>query len=455
MKFTLNPLTKILILLTALASILPGRIFSQDKLKLSEAVNIAMENSATVSNLRKSLQIQELSTGTTRGQLYPDLSLNASWSRNNTYSDGTVRFENGAPIIIPEQDSWINSFRLGLSTQVTVFDGFNNYSKVDLQKENEQSIKIDLDKEMYDIAFRVNTAYFDVLKKEKIVAANEENLKDSRDQLEKINEFLNVGKRTIADVYRQDVQVAQNELAVERSRNELNKSKVDLLRTMNVSVDRDVAIEDESIKSELTEAEINLILEKYSNTDLLYNQAVQRRYDYKAGMQQINTSKKAYEIDNKSVYWPSIIGFANYSLNAANINELTGSRSFNFGLSMNYPIFQGFSLSNKAQSSEIAIKQKQENLRLLEIQIKSEIRKAYFDLETQYKQIDILMRNIKSSEQDKLLSEENYRVGLGILLDVQTASTKLNLLKVDLINAYYDFLLAERQLQYYTGDLSY
>lgn len=435
--------------------LLPGITFSQEKLKLSEAINIALENNTSVSSLRKSLQIQELTTSTTRGQLYPDLSLNAGWTRNNTFSDGTVRFENGVPIIIPAQDSWINSFRLGLSTQVTIFDGFNNYSRVDLQKQNEQTIRIDLDKQMYDIAFSVNTAYFDVLKKEKIVGANEENLKDSKFQLEKINEFLNVGKRTIADVYRQDVQVAQNELALERSKNELNKSKVDLLRAMNVSVDREIAVEDESIRTELSEAEIKLILERYTNTDQLYNQAVQKRYDYKAGIQQVNTSKKIYEIDNKAVYWPSILGFANYSLNSANLGDITKSRSFNFGFTMNYPIFQGFNLSNKAQSSEIAIKQKQDNLRLLEIQIKSEIRKAYYDLETQFKQIEILQRNIKSAEQDKLLSEENYRVGFGILLDVQTASVKLNLLKIDLINAYYDFLLAERQIQYYTGGLSY
>ena len=435
--------------------LLPGITISQEKLKLSEAINIALENNTTVSSLRKSLQIQELSTSSTRGQLYPDLSLNAGWTRNNTFSDGTVRFENGAPIIIPAQDSWINSFRLGLSTQVTIFDGFKNYSRVDLQKQNEQTVRIDLDKQMYDIAFSVNSAYFDVLKKEKVVGANEENLKDSQLQLERINEFLNVGKRTIADVYRQDVQVAQNELALERSKNELNKSKVDLLRAMNVSVDREIALEDQSIRTELSEAEIKMILERYSNTDQLYNQAVQKRYDYKAGIQQINTSKKIYEIDNKAVYWPSILGFANYSLNSANLGDITKSRSFNFGFSMNYPIFQGFNLSNKAQSSEIAIKQKQDNLRLLEIQIKSEIRKAYYDLETQFKQIEILQRNIKSAEQDKLLSEENYRVGFGILLDVQTASVKLNLLKIDLINAYYDFLLAERQIQYYTGGLQY
>jgi outer membrane protein len=455
MNFITQALRKLPLYFAFLLLTLPVASFGQSQLSLNDAVKIALDNSLSVSNLKKTLQIQELSTSTTRGKLYPDLNLSASWTRNNTYSDGTVRFENGVPIIIPQQDSWINNFRLGLSTQVTIFDGLNNYSRIDLSKENEKTVMIELDKEVNDIAFKVSAAYFDVLKKDKIVVANEQNLLDARSQLEKINEFLAVGKRTIADVYRQDVQVAQYELAVERSKNELNKSKVDLLRTMNSNVDNEITIADPGIRSELTDSEIELTLQKYSNTQVLYDQAVERRYDYKASLQDIKTSRQIYEIDNRSVYWPSVLGFANYSLSSSRIGDITKSRAFNFGFSLSYPIFQGFSLSNKAQTSEITVKQKEDNLRVLELQIKSEIRKAYYDLETSYKQIEILKRNIKSAEQDKLLSEENYRLGLGILLDVQTASTKLNLLQIDLINAYYDFLLAERQIQYFTGNLTY
>lgn len=281
---------------------------SQSELTLNEAVRIALGNSTSVSNLRKSLQIQELSTSTARGSLFPDLSMNASWTRNNTFSEGTVRFENGVPIIIPKQDTWINNFRLGLSTQVTVFDGFNNYAKLDLQKENEKTLMVQLDKETNDIAYNVNNAYFNVLKKDKIVAANEQNLKDSKDQLERINEYLNVGKRTLADVYRQDVQVAQNELAVERAKNDLSKSKVDLLSVMNENVDMQIGVADLSIKSDLTDAEIQMILQKYANSDALYNQALQKRFDYKSGLQDVRTSRMQYEIDNKSVWWPSILG---------------------------------------------------------------------------------------------------------------------------------------------------
>ena len=194
-------------------------------------------------------------------------------------------------------------------------------------------------------------------------------------------------------------------------------------------------------------------MDRNSNTDALVNIALQKRYDYKSSLQDIRISQTQYTIDKKNLYFPTLSGFANYSLSNSRIENVLDFRSFNFGLAINYSILQGFKLDNKSQASEITIKQKQDDIKQLEQQIKSEIKKAYIDLETQYKQIEILDRNIVSAEQDKILSDENYRIGLGTLLDAQTAAVKLNALRIDKINAYYDFLLAERKLKYYVGDL--
>lgn len=432
-----------------------GSVYSQEVLNLREAVNKALKNSPTVSNLESSLEIQKLNTSTAVGNLLPDLNLSANWNRNNTFSEGTVRFENGVPIIIPKQDTWINSFGVGVNSNVTLFDGFSNFTQVDLQEENEKSVKINLDKEKYDIAFRVNSAYFNVLKKEKIIIINEENLSDSRSQLESVKEFMNVGKRTIADVYRQDVQVAQNELALERAMNDFEKSQIDLLLSMNADFTESYRISDPDIVADLTENELQSIMSKYTDLGTLTKKSLSNRYDYKATLQQIQVSKTQFSIDQKNLYFPTIVGGISYNLNAANIGGLLDTRSFSFGLSLSYPIFQGNSMRNRSQISEISIKQNEDNLRLIEKQIQGEVRKSYIDLETQYKQIEILKRNIVSAEQDKLLSEESYRVGTGILLDVQTASVKLNTLRIDLINSYYDFLLSEKNLQYFLGELSY
>lgn len=428
---------------------------AQETIDLNQAVQIALSNNTTVSNLEKNLEIQRLNTGIAKGNLIPSLNLSANWSRNNTYSDGTVIFQNGVPIQVPEQDTWINNFGVGLNSNVTLFNGFSNLEQIDLSEENENSIKINLDKQKYDIVFNINTIFFDVLKKEKIVTANDENLADSRKQLDRVKEFMDVGKRTIADVYRQDVQVAQNELLVERSKNEFEKSKVDLLLAMNTDMSKEYSVSERDIETNLSEAELRGVIDKNSNMEVLLNKAMQKRYDYKSSLQEIKISRVQYSIDKKNLYYPTVSAFGNYNLNASNIDDILGSRTFNFGLSINYPIFQGFKLDNKSQSSEIIIKQKEDDIKQLEQQMRSEIRKSYIDLETQFKQIEILNRNIVSAEQDKLLSEENYRIGLGTLLDAQTAATKLNTLKIDLINAYYDFLLAERRLKFYVGDLNY
>lgn len=449
----LNPLMKKLFLLSLFILSAVFKTEAQEVIDIDEAVNIAIKNNTDVSNLEKNLEIQKLSTKTSKGNLYPSLSLSAGWSRNNTYSDGTVSFQNGVPIVIPEQDTWINNFGLGLNTSVTLFNGFSNLEQIDLAKENEVSAVISLNKQKYDIVYNISTVYFDVLKKEKIVVANNENLDDSRKQLDRVKEFMDVGKKTMADVYRQDVQVAQNELAVERSKNDLKKSKVDLLLAMNTDMNKEYSVSDNKIQTNLSDAELKMILDRNSETEVLLNKALSNRYDYRASQQTMKISQVQFNIDRKNLYFPTVTGFANYNLNASRVENILGSRAFNFGLSLNYSIFQGFKLDNRAQSSEILIKQNQDNIRQLEQQIRSEIKKAYIDLETQYKQIDILNRNIKSAEQDKILSEENYRVGLGTLLDAQTAATKLNTLRIDLINAYYDFLLAERRIKYYVGDL--
>lgn len=429
--------------------------FSQETINLNQAINTAIQNNTSVSNLEKSLQLQQLNTKTAKGNLFPSLNLTGGWSRNNTFSSGAVNFQNGVPIQIPSQDSWINNFGLGVNSQVTLFNGFSNLEQIDLEKENESSVKINLNKEKYDIAYRVTVAYFNVLKNGRIVKANEENLADSKRQLEYIQEYMNVGKKTISDVYKQDVLVAQNELALERSINELEKSKVDLLFSMNSDMNSKIEVSDQSINLDLTETELQSIVNKSSNTEALVNTAKENRYDYKSVLQDIRINETQLSIDKKSMYFPTISAFINYNLNASRIEDVGNSRVFSFGLNLNYPIFQGFKLINKSQASEITIKQTQDNLNQLQQQFRSDIQKSYLDIQTANKQIDILNRNIKSAEQDKYLSEENYKVGLGTLLDVQTASTKLNLLIIDKIKAYYDFLLSEKKLNYYTGDLSY
>jgi len=446
---------KKLITLFVLTLAYVGQIFPQEAIDLKKAITIAIEKNTTLSTLQNNLSIQKLNIKYARGNLYPTLSLSGGWSRNNNFSSGGTQLINNIPIPVAEQNTWQNNFNFGLNSQVTLYNGFANYQSIELENQNDASLRLQFEKTKTDVIINIYQKFFDVVKKEKIVKTNEDNLQNSKDQLSKINEYVNVGKKTVSEIYKQDVQVAQNELAVEQSINDFSKAKIDLLYAMNDDLNKNITIDSKDINAELSVAELKAILDKSRNVDELVKNAVAGRYDYKSAMQDIKINQTKLSLALKNLYFPTLSAFSNYNVTGKEVQSIFDSRTFSIGLSLSYYIFQGNKFDINRQIAEVNIKQKSEDIVKLEQQIRSDIKKAIIDLETAYKQIEILDRNIKSAEQDKLLSEENFRIGYGTLLDVQTAATSLNNLKINRINSIYNFLFAKKQIEYLSGQLNY
>ncbi len=452
--FNTNKMKKISFLLAGIL-LFSSLAFSQESVDLKKAISTAIDKNTTISALQNNISIQKLNIKSAKGNLYPTLSLSGNYSRNNSFSKGTTQIYNGIPIFVPDQNVWQNSFNLGLNSSVTLFNGFANYQNIELENQNEVSLKIQLEKVKTDLVLTIYQKFFDAIKKEKIVVTYEDNLKNSIDQLDKIKEYVNVGKKTVSEIYKQDVQVAQNELLLEQSKNDFSKSKIDLLYAMNDDLNKSIVIDSKDINANLTVAELKAVLDKSVNVDELVKGAVAGRYDYKSAMQDIKINQTKLSLAEKNLYFPTISAFGNYNLTGKEVQNIFDSRTFAVGLSLNYYIFQGNKFDISRQIAEVNIKQKSEDLVKLEQQIRSDIKKAIIDLETAYKQIEILDRNIKSAEQDKILSEENFRIGYGTLLDVQTAATSLNNLLINRINSIYNFLFAKKQIEYLSGQLNY
>ncbi|GEM_PF-167867 len=443
--------TLVLILFIILTA---GTSFSQESYDLNKTVRTALNNSLTISTFNNNISIQELNLKSSYGELIPSLSFSGNWSKSNTYSKGGIIYQNGVPITTTLSTKSDN-FGVGLSSNVTLFNGFANYDNVELQQQNIASQKLNLEQAKSDIVMGIYQFFFDVLKKEQILKANEDNLAVSREQLARIKEYVNVGKKTQSEVYKQDVQVAQNEMSVLSSANELSKSKVELLNAMNEDISKTIIVDNTGIFVPTQLSELQSVLSRYSSFDNLVKNAIESRYDYKSAIHDITLSEQRLSISKKSLYYPTLSAFGNYNISGSKIDEINNNRVFTFGLTLSYPIFQGFQTDVTKQTYEVNIKQKKEDLVKLERQIRTDIKKAVFDLETAYKQIEITERNIVSAEQDKFLSEENFRIGYGTLLDVQVATTNLNNLRINRINYLYNFLLLQKQIDYLSGLLKY
>jgi outer membrane protein len=445
---------KKLFILIILSILVSNISFPQEKFNLKKAIQLALDNNKDLVTIKNNIEIQNLSLKLSKGNLIPNLEFSAGWNRTNSVTKGGIIYQNGFLIEQPDQNITHNNYNLGLNSQVTLFNGFANYENIDLNNQSLTLLNFQYEKLKKDVIINVTSSYFDLLKKSYIVSIYEENLKNSRDQSSKIQEYVNVGSKTISEVYKQDVQVAQNELSLESSLNDMSKAKVNLLFAMNSDTDTDIEIDLKEFPV-YTIDELKVRLNKYGNVAGLSSQAISNRYDYKSSLQDIKINETKLSISDKNFFWPSINAFGSYNLSGAATNDIYKNRVFTVGLNLNYSIFQGFSQDVNRQIARVNVLQKQQDLAKLELQIKADIKKGVFDLQTAYKQVEILDRSIASAEQDVNLSNENYRIGRGTLLDLQTAIVALNSLKVNKINAVYGFLFSEKQIDYLTGIINY
>lgn len=449
----MQKLRKPLLYLAFILVLCSGSTFAQDTISLRQAINNAFARSNAVTTLQNSYEIQKYNIDNSKGLLFPSLTLTGGYSRNISSSKGGTIIQNGYPVDIPASTNGTNVFSMGLNSNVVLYNGFANTRNIDLQEANLTSVLLNLEKTKSSIVLNVTSGYIDILKKQQIVIANQDNFQVSIDQLNSVKAYMEVGKKTLSDVYKQDVLVGQNELKIEQSKNDVNKSKVDLLFTMNDDINRVYAVKQSDVDTNYTASQLKLVVDRTSNIPALVELAKKNRYEIKAALQDIEVNQITLDIAKKNLYFPTITGTGNYNWSGDAIGNIDNSKVLTFGINLSYPILQGFSTKVKEQIAEVNVKQKREDLNQLVQQISTDLKKAHYDLETAYKQYEILERSLISARQDVLLSQESYRVGLNTLLDVQTAQNNLNNILINRITALYDFITAKARLDYYTGEL--
>lgn len=419
-------------------------------LTLKQAINSAVERNTNVVKLENQIEGQQSTVTAKYGSLFPTLSFNTNWTRTNQV--GTY-YING--VSIGTRNETTNYYGLSLRSDITIFNGFSNYEQIDVARMTERNLYTQMLKAKQDIVLSVLNNYITVLKNDQIVKINIANLEDSRAQLDKIKMFVEAGKKTQSDVYRQDVQVAQNELAVEQAKNNLDKSIADLVYSARLPQDKMYTVDTTAFNPRVSNETLEAYVTQIDNIEPLVNNALKNRYDYRSSMQSLAIYEANLGIARNSLIFPTLTGFGSYSLSGTEIQKINDSRVFTIGLNLSYPLFQGFNTENQRELALVNYKSASEDVKQVKDQIALDIKKAVLDLKSLLKQIEITDRNIKSAELDKFSAEESYRVGIGTVLDIQTATINYNNLQINKSNLIYNFLLAQKQLDYYQGILKY
>jgi outer membrane protein len=441
----------------ALLVLQSGFLFSQTKtLTLDQARQIALERNISVAQAAYNVDAAQSGVLAAYGSYLPSLSGSAGWSRSQNDRPGSEPvYVNGIPVVAGSSGrSVANQYSAGLSASYTIFNGFSREGQFTRASSTAVAAEQTSARTRQSVVFQVESSYLNVLRNEQLVKVDEENLKRDRQQLDRITESNRVGALSIADVYRQQSQVAADELVLITAQNDYDKSKTDLLDLVGLNVNEDYTIADATISTQITKEEMDTTFAKYQNFADLSRRAISARPDYLSANEQLTASDAGVRVA-RSNYFPSIAAFAGYGIASPQFETVTQYRNLNWGVQLRWDLFDGFQTNQALQSAIAAQRSAQISLVQTERNVNVDIKKALLDLEAARKQYEVSQKGLVSANEDRKIAEERYNLGAGTLLDLLTANASYVNAQANQVNASYNYITAKRNVEYALGEKVY
>ena len=442
-------LTSLLLIL-----ILSVATFGQNVLTLDQAINIALKRNTTLQKSVNSIKSSESNYKASLGALLPTIGADGLWSWSNSTQQGSSVAINGYVFNVPSSTTETRTYSAGVNANWTLFDGLSNIANISQSKDALESARMLLENLKQTIVFQTITYYYAVVNNQQLLKVQIDNVTMNKKNLETIVEKNKLGAATLADVYNQQVQEGTAELGQIQAENNLETAKSNLLYYLGIDVLTNYTFADSLTDNEQDILNSNLST-KFGDLNDLAQSALSNRSDYKSAILDYEAAKSGV-ISAEGGYFPSITTYnTGYNLYANQLSDLSKSRTLSMGLSLNIPIFNGFSVDNSVQAAEVAAMNKKVDMDDLKRTVKQNLQTTYLSVLAAEKSLEVNKRDVLSTGESLRIAQEKYSLGSGTLLDVLIANSNDTTAKTNYINSEFQYIVLNAQLKFYLGELDY
>lgn len=457
---------------------------------IRECVEYALENSLTVKRSLYQVETSEINNSQAKWTMAPSLnfggSYNISWGRTidpTTNLFATERF----------QTSGVSGSSSLLLFQTNRLRNTYKQSKIDLE-----ASKYDLEASKDFVILNVITFYTNVVFNKEQYINTQSQLNSTQQLVGRTKIQVEAGSVPRAQLYDLMAQQATNEVNVINAENNYNLSLLQLKQELQIP-------STEPFNVEFPEIELSEFPMVSLSGDEIYNIALGNMPDIKSANLGIESANLGIKIAQAQLY-PSIRLNASLNTNYSSVrdaerrvptgetqtippvpigtvnldpnlvvftNPIENSPVFqtfedyplaeqfkdNIGrsisLSINVPIFNGFSISSNVQRAIILQKQAEISLEESSNNLRQNIERAYNDVLAGKKSYDASVRQVEAQEESYRVTERSYELGASNFIDFQVAQNNLFQAKTNLLIAKYDYIFKIEVLKFYQGELDY
>jgi outer membrane protein len=407
-----------------------------------QALRIALEQNAALRQADVATRASGVSVDQARGQFLPDLSLSSraaqSYGRNFNEEEGRVI------------DTSTNTVSVGLSSSVTLFDGFGNTASLRGARLSEQASQLDLERTRETVVFTVASNFLLLLQTQEQLRVRRESLAAESTLEQQITSYVNAGARTIADLYQQQASVASARLAVVEAERTAQLAEVSLMETLQL--DPAGVYQFEPLPYDPAAVRDAPALES------MLDSAYAQRADLVAERERLKAAEQAIRVA-KSGRWPIIALGANYGTNYTSASDFTildqfdQRRGGSINLALLLPIFNRGDTTAAIRRAELDYEIAHIALETLRNGVGLDVRRAYLDFLSAREQLSAADAQMQAAELALKAAQDRYQAGAATLVELtQARATQVEAASAQ-VTARSNLLFQRTLVDYYTGEL--
>ncbi len=428
--------------------ILTAGAFAQNqKLTLKESLQIGMMNS-------KDLKISQSKVISSRARItetgsarLPQLKLAANYTRLSSIPPFEVQLP-FSPTPIQISPVILNNYNLKLSLQQPLFTGFRLSSLAGAADLNNKAEEMEYAKEKNEVAYKIQTAFWDYYKAEQIKKLIDEDLHQIKQHLNDTRNFLANGLATKNDLLKLEVEYSNVQLQKIEADNNLDIARIGFNQAIGITLDNPTEIDAQSIKPEAVDFKYNDLIEEAKNN----------RNELKAMQMRVQASQKGISAA-KSAWFPSIFLTGNYYYSKPNQRIIPAVNDFrdtwDVGVSLSWDIFTWGQRSAKVMEAQQTKVQAETSLSQLNDAVQIEVYQSYLSLKKAYEKVRVSKLAVKQAEENYRIFKEKYNTQVASSTDLIDSETSLLQAKTSLNNSVVDYELAKVRLEKSLGKKIY
>lgn len=331
-----------------------------------------------------------------------------------------------------------------LSLVYVLFDFGARAADIDAQRYRLIASLLTSNRTLQDTIAEVETAFFELLAARALVAAQQQQERALGASLDAVELRLQGGLAARADQLRARAALAEARLARQTAERDRDRAEAMLKQAAAIAQTQTLVLDWETAAPAALDAGILL-------ADLLA-EAERQRPDLIA-LQATAASARADAARTRAARWPSLLLAAGGGRSLFLQDERTPSNTYNVGISLSLPLFDGGRLAAEARAAERDADRLQAEAAAQRSQVALAVTEAYLDVRHAQSQRDGVTVQLESASESAQAAAARYDAGVGTLLELLTAQADLARARQAQAQADSDWLAAFSRLNHALGRL--